>query len=82
MKDNSTDSDQPYAQYAEAGCYYKKRWRTILFKFKKFSLKYAIFHCDKFIKSFTFDDEILTGLTDFDTFLDLFAINHGYKNPF
>ena len=27
------------AQYAEAGCYYKKRYDGKLFKFKKFSIK-------------------------------------------
>ena len=38
--------------------------------------------CDKLIKVFTFNDKIHTGLTDHNTFLNLFAINHGYKNPF
>ena len=30
-------------QYAEAGCYYKKRFDEKLFKFKKFSIKQAFF---------------------------------------
>ena len=38
--------------------------------------------CDKLIKVFTFNDKIHTGLTDSNTFLNLFAINHGYKYPF
>ena len=31
------------AHYAEAGCYYKKRYDGKLFKFKKFSMKQAFF---------------------------------------
>jgi hypothetical protein len=30
-------------QYAEAECYYKKRYDRKLFKFKKFSIKQAFF---------------------------------------
>ena len=36
------------AQYAEARCYPKKRWLGFDFKFKKFSIKQAIFITDIF----------------------------------